>query len=180
MLLARITLAQKKEEPAVWKLDSMRQVVLAPKLKLYDQRVEKFTSLISGTTDKKLIKQYAHQLAQVSDAFLDDIASLFDCGYGPGGGVYMGMGLGPWGFYPGVGGYMYSYPYNTYATGGTFDCLPAVYYEVDRVKRYSNNIRFNSSQRNVRKKLEFIQAKMEILKKIESEKPPEAHELSVK
>jgi hypothetical protein len=180
LLLASISLAQKKEEPASWQLDSMRQVVLSPKLKLYDQRVEKFTSLISATSDKKRIKEYAHQLAQVSDAFQDDIATLFDCSYGPGGGVYMGMGMGPWGFYPGVGGYMYSYPYNTYTQGGTFDCLPAVYYEVDRVKRYANNMRLMTSQRNVRKKLEFIRNKMDLLKKIESEKPPVAHELSVK
>lgn len=178
LLLASISLAQKKEEPALQQLDSMRQVILAPKLKLYDQRVEKFMELISATNNKKLIKAYAKQIAQVSDAFESDIASLFDCGYGPGnGGMYVGTGFGPWGFYPGVGGYMYAYPY---ARNGTFDCLPDVYYQVDRVKRFANNMRLISTRGNVHKKLDLIQKKIELLKKIEQEKPPVAHELSAK
>jgi len=179
VLLSCIALGQNDKEGARAQLDSMRQLVLIPKLKLYNQRVEKITKMISSTKDKRCVKQYAKNLVQVSETFQDAIASLYDCGLGGRGrgSVSVGIGFGPW-FYPGFGGYMYGYPYDGYGFG--YDCLPPLFYDVEKVRGYAKSIRLRSTPANVSRKLEFIDLQLDLLKKIEKEKPGEASGVSVR
>lgn len=169
MFCGCITLAQSGKEDAKEQLDSLRQLVLAPKLRMYEQRLEKFTSLVARSDKKACIKQYAKQIVLVSDAFQDDLETLYDCHYYPSNsGMYVGMGYG-W-LYPGFGGYSYSYPYDRYVGPG-YDCLPQLFYEIDRIKRCANSIRLLSSKHNVDKKLNGIRQEIEILKSLEEAQP---------
>lgn len=161
-------LGQSENREARAQLDSMRQAVLNPKLKLYNQRLEKLTAMINQSSEKRCIKQYARQIVQVSDAFQDNIASLYDCGLDPwqGGGWHMGFGMGPW-FYPGFGWYAYPYGYYPYSGYYTYDCMPQLFHEVDRIKKYANSMRVLSSRANVSRKMGYLQQEMELLKRIE-------------
>jgi len=150
MLLCGTILSQQNKNPRR-ELDSLRQIVIGPKLKLYDQQVEKFTSRINGTKDKHRIKQYAKEIVLVSKTFEDEIAVLYDNGNSYSrGNVYFGagIGMGPW-IYPGMGGWIYpgSYGYNN---------LPPLFYDVDRVRKYANNMRLFTGSSNVNKKLGYI------------------------
>jgi hypothetical protein len=132
------------------------------------QQVEKFESQMNGTTQKKYLKQYAHEIVQVSNAMEDQMELLYDYN-SPRGNFYFGAGMGPWGFSPGLG--MMGYPGNYYST------LPPVYYEIDRVKRYANNLRLFTWPRNVNRKETFIHQEIDVLK---SETGTNEHTLSAR
>jgi hypothetical protein len=160
LLFSAMSLAQNRYKDPRAQLDSLRSVVLAPKMKLYDQQVEKFTHLIKNSTDKRCIKRYAKQLVNVSESMQETIASLYDCGLGSNrGGLYLGAGMGPW--YPGYGGYMFNYPYDGY---GYDNCLPQMFYEIDKIKRSANKMRLNARHANVNKRVADIDSRMEWLR----------------
>ena len=157
LLSSAIALSQNKQNDPRRQLDSMRIEILMPKLRKYVQQVEKFEVQMNNATQKKYLKQYAREIVQVSNAMEYEVESLYDSyAYQPGN-FYFGAGMGPWGFYPSIG--MMGYPGNFYYTN-----LPPVYYDIDRVKRFANNMRFFTWPRNAQRKEAFIQQELDILK----------------
>jgi hypothetical protein len=165
ILMCSIGMSQNKIRDPVRQLDSLREVILTPKLKQYDQDVEGLTAQINATHDKKRIKVYAKEIAKLSNRFEDDIAVLYDYAYQRGlrGGFSMGIGAGPW-IYPGMGGWMY--PGGYYPGGYSYAYLPPIYYDVDHIKRYANNMRMFSGSRNVRREVGNIEKRVEGFKKM--------------
>lgn len=159
ILLCSIGMGQNRMRDPLQQLDSMRQAILTPKLKQYDQDVENLTAQISATHDKKQIKVYAKQIATLSNRFEDDIAVLYDYAYQRGmrGGFSMGIGTGPW-IYPGMGGWVY--PGGYYPGGYSYAYLPPLYYDVDRIKHYANNMRVFSGSKNVRREIGNIEKRV--------------------
>lgn len=147
-------------------LDSLRQVILTPKLKQYDQDVENLTAQISATHNKKQIKVYAKEIAKLSNRFEDDIAVLYDYAYQRGlrGGFSMGIGAGPW-IYPGMGGWMYGGG-GYYPGGYSYAYLPPIYYDVDHIKHYANNMRLFSGSKNVKREVGNISKRVEGFRKM--------------
>lgn len=170
LLCGAIALGQNTKDDPRRQLDSMRAEILAPKLRKYVQQVEKFEQQMSHAAGKKQRKEYAHEIAQVSDAMEDQVASLYDGYSSPRGTFYLGGGIGPWGFYPGLG--MMGYPGNYYYAN-----LPPVYNDIDRIKRYANNMRMFTWPRNVRRKEVYIKDQLDILK---TETASAEHPVSVK
>lgn len=157
VLFSAISLSQNRYKDPRAQLDSLRELVLAPKLEQYDQQVEKYIHLIRNTDDKACIRLYARQLVNVSESMEETIAALYDCGMGSSrGGLYLGAGFGPW--YPGYGGYLYNYPYDGY---GYDNCLPQLFYEVGKVKRSAGKMRVNARRANVTRRLTDITQRMD-------------------
>ena len=162
ILLSAISLGQNRYKDPKAQLDSLRGVVLTPKLEQYDQQVEKYVHLISSSGEKACRKQYAKQLVNVTESMQETIAALYDCGLGSSrGGLYLGAGMGPW--YPGFGGYAFNYPYDGY---GYDNCLPQMFYELDKIKRSANKMRLNARHANVERRLADIRSRMEWLRSL--------------
>src|ERR1700758_2919256 len=142
LLCSAIALSQNRQDDLRRQLDSMRTEVLMPNLGKYVQQLEKYELQMSNTTQKNYVKQYAGEIVQISDAMENQVASLYNSPDYARGNFYFGTGMDPWGFYPGV--VMLGYPGNFYYTN-----LPPVYYDIDRVKHFANNLRFFTWPRNV-------------------------------
>ncbi|MGZ3863516.1 MAG: hypothetical protein ACXVPN_08850 [Bacteroidia bacterium] len=156
-LSSLIALSQNIKDDPRRVLDSMRTEVIIPRLRKYVQQVEKLETEMKSVSQKRQQKEYAREIVQISNNMENQVASLYrDYGY-PQSNFYFGMGMGPWGFYPGMG--MMGYPGNFYYTD-----LPPVYYDIDKVKHFANNLRFFTWPRNVRRKEAFIQHKLDVLK----------------
>lgn len=176
-------------------IDSFRNALLAPKLKQYGQRAERLTELIGQSTDKRCTRQLANRLADLSNNFMGEVASLYEC-YAPAPGTdfYVGAGFNPW-YNPGLGGfavydpfyrpyfgpYYSGYGYYPYSRSGyNFDCLPTLFYDVAKVKKYANSMSTFANQRNVSRKLGLIEQRLEMIKQMVPTGEREAEPVSVK
>ncbi|MGZ3866441.1 MAG: hypothetical protein ACXVC6_10720 [Bacteroidia bacterium] len=157
LLFSAIALSQNIKDDPRRLLDSMRTEVLIPRLRKYVQQVEKLETQMKSVSQKRQLKEYAREIVKMSNNMEGQVASLYrDYGY-PQSNFYFGMGMGPWGFYPGMAAM--GYPGNYYYTD-----LPPVYYDIDKVKDFANNLRFFTWKRNVRRKEQFIEHELEILR----------------
>jgi len=132
------------------KLDSLRKVVLTPKLREYHVLVTNYTSSINGTKDKAIIKSLAKQIIEASNLLMEDIRELY--GYknvskvNP---VYIGANTKT-AIYPNVGGFIFP---TTYTTIGS---LPSLYEQIEYIKDYAWRIRLHTSPSLVQKNIARI------------------------
>lgn len=131
------------------KLDSLRKIILAPKLREYHITVTNYTASIKNTNDKLKIKLLAKQIIVASNALMEEIRELY--GYknvskvNP---VYIGANVQT-SIYPNIGGYIFP---TTYTTVGS---LPNLYEQIEYIKDYAWRIRLHTSpslvQRNIKR-----------------------------
>ncbi len=116
-------------------LDSLRKVVLAPKIIKYQSEVEEFTKLINATNDKTQIRFYAKQIIEISNVMYDNIKELYGvrtkASMQP---IYVGEGSSSV-LYSNIGGFIY--PVINVKVGS----MPDVGEEVDYIKEYAWKLR---------------------------------------
>jgi len=145
-LISGITLAG-----AASKLDSLRKVVLTPKLREYHVMVTNYTASIKNTNDKVKIKSLAKEIIIASNSLMEEIRELY--GYknvskvNP---VYVGVTTQTT-IYPNIGGFIFP---TTYTTVGS---LPDLYEEIEYIKDYAWRIRLHTSTSLVQKNASRIE-----------------------
>lgn len=131
-------------------LDSLRQIVLMPKIVDFQKKVKTYSELISTTQDAVQRKHYAKLIINETNFVKETIKELY--GYGtvssisP---VYIGANSVS-AMYPNVGGFIFPV---TYSTVGT---LPNIYDEIDYIKGYAWRIRVAVNKSMVEKNLERL------------------------
>lgn len=137
-------------------LDSLRQVVLSPKLESYQKTIKAYTDQINGSTNKTDTKYFAQKIIDASNDLMDEIRELYGCKttseITP---VYVGANAQT--IYPNLGGYIFPV---TYTTVGK---KPDVYEEIDYIKSYAWKIRMTGSGKIVNRNVKKIEAKRSVL-----------------
>lgn len=141
-------------------LDSLRKVVLIPKIQKYQSVVEEYTKLIDLTNDKSDRKYYAKQIIDASNVMYDDIKELYGVKtkskIQP---VFVGVDSKSV-LYPNVGGFIY--PIVHVKVGS----MPDVSEEVDYIKEYAWKIRLALNDNMVKKNINNINKRNSILKNV--------------
>lgn len=73
LLICGIASAKTKNE-----IDSLRQTVLIPKIRIYHAQINEYTALIKATGDTDLKKYYAKKIIAKSNSLEEEIKELFD------------------------------------------------------------------------------------------------------
>lgn len=109
-------------------LDSLRQVILKPKLEVYNNQIKEYTRSISQTTDKSLIKKYAKQIFALTRNLQSEIKELYGYSYkGVTNPIYVGTQItSP--LYPVAGQFMFV---TNYVSTGS---LPDVDKQIEKIK----------------------------------------------
>jgi len=146
LLIGKITLASTESQ-----LDSLRKIVLQPKLQNFTLKISNYVSSIKSETDKKKIKQLAEEIIEASDELMYDVRCLY--GYkqvstiNP---VYVGANVQTT-LYPNVGGFIFP---TTYSTVGS---LPHLYDHLAYIKDYAWRIRLKTSSALITRNLARIE-----------------------
>lgn len=131
-------------------LDSLRQVVLTPKIKEFQNKIKAYSGFMNKAERASERNYYAKLIIRESDDLKETIKEIY--GYGtvssisP---VYVGAGATT-AMYPNVGGFIFPV---TYSTVGS---LPNLYDEIDYIKGYAWRIRLAMNDRMAEKNLERI------------------------
>ncbi len=145
LLINGITFASSNKE-----LDSLRQLLLKPKISKYQQQITTYTNLIATTNDKAKLKSYAKQIVDLSNDLLDDIESIYEYRIvRKRSSVYVGKNFSS-ALYPNVGGFIH--PVN-YITVGS---LPDLHDEVAYIKDYAWRIRIFTKDEVVKRNVTRI------------------------
>jgi len=142
LLVSGMTFARVNRE-----LDSLRRLVLAPKIEKYQKQVAVYAQLMRNTNDKVTLKYYAKQIIDLSKDLQDDIKEIYGFRVAsvvnP---VYVGQNVQTV-FYPNMGGFIF--PVTTVKTGS----LPNLYDELSYIKDYAWRIRIMTKAEVVKKNL---------------------------
>jgi hypothetical protein len=134
LLVSRISQASTTDE-----LDSLRKVILQPKLQEFNTLINNYTASIKNTKDKKSIKLLAIQIIDASDDLMSDIRGLYGFKHvsvvTP---VYVGANV-QIAMYPNVGGFIFPTSYSTVGS------LPDLYEELAYIKDYAWRIRLKTT-----------------------------------
>jgi hypothetical protein len=137
-------------------LDSLRELIVKPKLETYCEQISRLANLVDGAKDLETRQNYGLQMLRITRDFQDEIKDLYgystDSKITP---IYVGTGSSA--IYPVVGGFIFP------VTTTTWGKLPDWYAELENIKDNSlyiwmfrnEQITCNSNQRIIKRMKKF-------------------------